>query len=60
MKLSVSAFARWLSKRTASKSSGQALDPTDPGQAMLVAKASAAARQSSNTAGGGPGDVGGD
>ena len=46
MNLSLSWFARWLSKRTASKSSGKRLDPTDPGQAMLVAQASAAARQS--------------
>ncbi len=56
MNLSVSAFARWLSKRTASKSSGVRLDPDDPGQAMLVAKASASARQSTNSAGAGPGD----
>jgi glutamate transport system permease protein len=46
MNLSVSWFARWLSKRTASKSSGKRLPPEDPGQAVLVAKASAAARQS--------------
>ena len=45
MNLSLSWFARWLSKRTASKSSGKRLDPTEPDQAMLVAKASAAARQ---------------
>jgi glutamate transport system permease protein len=45
MNLTLSWFARWLSKRTASKSSGKQLDPTDPGQAMLVAQASAAARQ---------------
>ncbi|MBT2500432.1 amino acid ABC transporter permease [Agromyces sp. ISL-38] len=44
MNLSLSWFARWLSKRTASKSSGKRLDPTDPGQAML--EAAAAARQS--------------
>jgi glutamate transport system permease protein len=46
MNLSLSWFARWLSKRTASKSSGKQLDPTDPGQAVLVAQASATARQS--------------
>ncbi|MDQ0575020.1 amino acid ABC transporter permease [Agromyces albus] len=45
MNLSLSWFARWLSKRTASKSSGKRLDPTDPGQAMLVAQASAASKQ---------------
>lgn len=43
MNLSLSRFARWLSKRTASKSSGKQLDPTDPGQAMLEAEAAAAA-----------------
>jgi glutamate transport system permease protein len=43
MNLSLSWFARWLSKRTASKSSGVRLDPDDPNQAMLVAEASAAA-----------------
>ena len=45
MNLSLSWFARWLSKRTASKSSGQRLDPDNPTQAVLVAQASAAARQ---------------
>jgi glutamate transport system permease protein len=45
MNLSLSWFARWLSKRTASKSSGKRLDPTDPGQALLVAEASAASRR---------------
>ncbi|MEF3404135.1 amino acid ABC transporter permease [Agromyces sp. CCNWLW203] len=51
MNLSLSWFARWLSKRTASKSSGTQLDPEDPNQAILVAKASAAARQSGSQAG---------
>jgi glutamate transport system permease protein len=46
MNLSLSWFARWLSKRTASKSSGKRLDPEDPSQALLVAEANAAARQS--------------
>ncbi|MFF2273038.1 amino acid ABC transporter permease [Agromyces sp. NPDC058136] len=46
MNLSLSWFARWLSRRTASKSSGKKLDPENPGQAMLMAQASAAARQS--------------
>jgi glutamate transport system permease protein len=46
MNLSLSWFARWLSKRTASKSSGKRLDPDDPNQAILVAEANAAARQS--------------
>ena len=45
MNLSVSWFARWLSRRTASKSSGKRLPPDDPGQAMLMAQATAAARQ---------------
>lgn len=45
MNLSVSWFARWLSKRTASKSSGRQLPPDDATQAILVAQASAAARQ---------------
>jgi len=45
MNLLLSWFARWVSKRTASKSSGTRLDPEDPGQAVLVAQASAAARQ---------------
>lgn len=48
MNLSLSWFARWLSKRTASKSSGMRLDPDDPNQAMLVAQATAAARQSAS------------
>ncbi|PWC03321.1 amino acid ABC transporter permease [Agromyces badenianii] len=46
MNLTLSWFARWLSKRTASKSSGKRLDPEDPNQAMLVAQATAAAKQS--------------
>lgn len=46
MNLSLSWFARWLSKRTASKSGGQRLDPDNPAEAMLVAQASAAARES--------------
>ncbi|MDQ0895740.1 amino acid ABC transporter permease [Agromyces ramosus] len=46
MNLSLSWFARWLSKRTASKSSGIRLDPDDPNQAVLLAEANAAARQS--------------
>ncbi|HKH09184.1 MAG TPA: amino acid ABC transporter permease [Agromyces sp.] len=46
MNLLLSWFARWVSKRTASKSSGKRLDPEDPGQAVLVAQASAAARRS--------------
>ncbi|MFB9310212.1 glutamate transport system permease protein [Agromyces hippuratus] len=46
MNLSLSWFARWLSKRTASKSSGARLDPDNPNQAILMAEASAAARQS--------------
>lgn len=45
MNLSLSWFARWLSKRTASKSSGKRLDPDNPSQALLVAEASAAATQ---------------
>ena len=52
MNLSLSWFARWLSKRTASKSSGTKLDPDDPNQAILVAEASAAARQSETQHGG--------
>ncbi|MGH3704673.1 MAG: amino acid ABC transporter permease, partial [Agromyces sp.] len=52
MNLSLSWFARWLSKRTASKSSGTRLDPENPNQAMLVAEASAAARQSEDQHGG--------
>ena len=46
MNLSLSWFARWLSKRTASKSSGTRLDPENPNQAILMAEATAAARQS--------------
>lgn len=45
MNLSVSWFARWLSKRTSSKSAGRRLNPDDPNQAMLLAEASASARQ---------------
>jgi glutamate transport system permease protein len=45
MNLSLSWFARWLSKRTASKSSGKRLDPDDPSQAVLLAEASAASKQ---------------
>lgn len=52
MNLSLSWFARWLSKRTASKSSGARLDPDNPNQAILVAEASAAARQSESQHGG--------
>ncbi|MFF2275257.1 amino acid ABC transporter permease [Agromyces sp. NPDC058126] len=51
MNLSLSWFARWLSRRTASKSSGKRLDPDNPNQAMLLAEASAAARQSDQTGG---------
>ncbi|MEV1131061.1 amino acid ABC transporter permease [Agromyces sp. NPDC049794] len=50
MNLSLSWFARWLSKRTASKSSGKQLPPDDATQAILVAQASAAARQSESQA----------
>ncbi|QEO13271.1 amino acid ABC transporter permease [Agromyces intestinalis] len=46
MNLLLSWFARWLSKRTAARSSGQRLPPDDPGQAMLLAKANAEARRS--------------
>jgi glutamate transport system permease protein len=49
MNLSLSWFARWLSKRTASKSAGKVLPPDDPGRAMLIAEASAAARRSEST-----------
>jgi glutamate transport system permease protein len=45
MNLSLSWFARWLSRRTASKSSGKQLNPDDPNQAVLLAEASAAARE---------------
>lgn len=51
MNLSLSWFARWLSRRTASKSSGMRLDPEDPNQAVLVAQASAAARRSEDQSG---------
>jgi glutamate transport system permease protein len=46
MNLSLSWFARWLSKRTASRSGGKQLDAEDPSQALLVAEASAAAQRS--------------
>lgn len=52
MNLSLSWFARWLSKRTASKSSGTKLDPDNPNQAILVAEASAAAQQAGPHRGG--------
>ncbi|HET6672946.1 MAG TPA: amino acid ABC transporter permease [Agromyces sp.] len=52
MNLTLSWFARWLSKRTSSSSSGKRLDPGDPNQAVLVAEANAAARQSEGSAGG--------
>ena len=45
MNLSLSWFARWLSKRTASKSSGKRLDPGSPSQAVLLAEASATSKQ---------------
>ena len=45
MNLSLSWFARWLSRRTASTSAGRRLDPEDPGQAVLVAEASASAQE---------------
>ncbi|MFC5790468.1 amino acid ABC transporter permease [Agromyces tardus] len=45
MNLTLSWFARWVSRRTASKSSGERLDPDNPGQAMLLAQASAAGKQ---------------
>jgi glutamate transport system permease protein len=49
MNLSLSWFARWLSRRTASRyRPGRAL-PEDPNQAMLVTEASAAARRSEST-----------
>ncbi|WP_173921837.1 amino acid ABC transporter permease [Agromyces sp. Marseille-P2726] len=48
MNLLLSWFARWLSKRTAARSSGRRLDPDNPTQAVLVAEASAAARQAEN------------
>jgi glutamate transport system permease protein len=50
MNLSLSWFARWVSRRTASKSSGMRLDPEDPNQAILVAQAAAAARQTGKSA----------
>ena len=49
MNLSLSWFARWLSKRTASRSAGKQLDAEDASQALLVAEASAASRRSGNT-----------
>lgn len=52
MNLSLSWFARWLSGRTASRSSGRRLPPDDATQAILVAQATAAARQSDPTGGG--------
>lgn len=45
MNLLLSWLARWVSKRTASKSSGERLPPDDPAQAMLLAQASAASKQ---------------
>ncbi|WP_448004210.1 amino acid ABC transporter permease [Agromyces bauzanensis] len=45
MNLSLSWFARWLSRRTASKSSGKTLPPDDATQAILLAQASAASKQ---------------
>jgi glutamate transport system permease protein len=50
MNLSLSWFARWLSKRTASKSSGKRLDPTNPAQALLMAEATAAAQEAKGVA----------
>jgi glutamate transport system permease protein len=50
MNLSLSWFARWLSKRTSSSSSGKRLDPDNPGQAVLLAEANAAAQQSESQA----------
>jgi glutamate transport system permease protein len=46
MNLLLSWFARWLSKRTSSQSAGRRLDPEDASQALLVAEATAAARES--------------
>ena len=46
MNLLLSWFARWLSKRTSSQSAGKRLDPEDASQALLVAEATAAARES--------------
>ncbi|GAA4376938.1 amino acid ABC transporter permease [Agromyces bauzanensis] len=51
MNLSLSWFARWLSRRTASRSSGMRLPPDDATQAILVAQATAAAQQSDATGG---------
>lgn len=45
MNLSLSWFARWLSRRTASKSSGERLDPENPAEAMLRAKALAESKK---------------
>ena len=53
MNLLLSWFARWVSKRTASKTGRPAADVEDPERALLVAEAAAAARQA------GPGGVGG-
>ena len=49
MNLSLSWFARWLSKRTSSTSAGRRLDPQDPAQAVLVAEASASAQEGGAT-----------
>ena len=46
MNLLLSWFARGLSKRTSSQSAGKRLDPEDASQALLVAEATAAARES--------------
>ncbi|MGR0220525.1 amino acid ABC transporter permease [Agromyces sp. ZXT2-6] len=46
MNLSLSWFARWVSRRTASKTGGPALNPDDEDQALLQAKAIADAQQS--------------
>jgi glutamate transport system permease protein len=57
MNLTLSWFARWLSRRTASgggKKTAGNVPPEDPDQAMLVAQASADARTSA-TGGGAPG-----
>ena len=51
MNLTLSWFARWLSKRTSSRSAGMRLDPDDPNRAILMAEATAAARQSEQTGG---------
>ena len=49
MNFSLSWFARWLSRRTASRSAGKRLDAEDASQALLVAEATAAARRSGTT-----------